>query len=515
MTRSNPRRSFLLGLVGSGALAWPARAQRPAPTGILNVRDFGAAGDGSRLETKALQAAIDACAAGGGGTVYFPPGRYLSGGLILKSHVHLYLESGATLLGSTNLEDYPITRPQIRSYTDNYTERSLIFGEGLEDVGLHGRGTIDGQGSAFKGPYKVRPYLIRLVSCRRVAVTDLTIRDSPMWVQHYLACEDVVIRGITVHSFVNANNDGIDIDCCQRVLISDCNVASGDDAIVLKSTSDRPTRNVVITNCVLSTWCNAFKLGTESNGGFQDIVLSNCTMYDTRLSGIAIEMVDGGVLERVSVSNVTMRDVNNVIFIRLGDRGRPFREGDPRPGVGKLRSVQIRGIEATGASTIGCPISGIPGHYIEDVTIRDVHIVFKGGVKEAPEDVPEHPDRYPEHKMFGLLPAYAFFCRHVRNIRFENVRTSFMEADERPAVVCHDVAGLEMAGCSWAARNVAVRLRGVDGALVSGCRLSGPVPVFLEARESSNVSLIGNALAQAREAYRGEGVFATSNRLGS
>jgi polygalacturonase len=283
--------------------------------------------NGREFDTKAIQAAIDACAAAGGGVVYFPPGRYHSGGLILKSHVHLYLEAGATLLGSVHLEDYPKTIPKIRSYTDNYTERSLIYGEELDNVGLHGPGTIDGRGGAFKGPYKVRPYLIRLVSCRNVAVTELTIRDSPMWVQHYLACDDVLIHGITVHSRANANNDGIDIDCCQRVVISDSNISSGDDAIVLKSTSSRPTRNVAITNCVLSSHCNAFKLGTESNGGFEDITLSNCTMYDTRLSGLAIEMVDGGLLDGVNISNITMRDVKSVLFIRLGDRGRPFEAG--------------------------------------------------------------------------------------------------------------------------------------------------------------------------------------------
>ncbi|MGC8794676.1 MAG: glycoside hydrolase family 28 protein, partial [Bryobacteraceae bacterium] len=417
MSISHARRNFLAGLAGAGAFALPARAQNPAAAGLLNVKSFGAAGDGVRLDTEALQAAIDACAGAGGGTVYFPAGRYHTGGLVLRSHVHLYLDAGATLLGSTRLDDYPVTRPKIRSYTDNYTERSLIFGEDLEDVGLHGPGAIDGRGAAFKGPYRVRPYLIRLVSCRQVAVTGVTLRDSPMWVQHYLACEDVLIDGITVRSHVNANNDGIDIDCCQRVVISDCNISSGDDAIVLKSTSPRPTRHVAVVNCVLSSICNAFKLGTESNGGFEDIVLSNCTMYETRLSGLAIEMVDGGVLDRISVSNVVMRDVNNVLFIRLGDRGRPYEEGGPRPGVGRLRNVQIAGIQATGASNIGCPISGIPGHYVENVSIRDVDIGFTGGVKQAPEDVPEHPDRYPEHKMFGTLPAYGFFCRHVRNLR--------------------------------------------------------------------------------------------------
>jgi hypothetical protein len=512
MTETNLRRSFLLGLTGAGAAALPARAQSVPGAGVFNVVQFGAARSGRDFDTKAIQAAIDACAAAGGGAVYFPPGLYHSGGLLLRSKVHLYLEAGATLLGSTQLDDYPKIIPKIRSYTDNYTERSLIYGEDLDNVGLHGHGVIDGRGAAFKGPYKVRPYMIRLVSCRDVAVTGLTIRDSPMWVQHYLACDDVLIHGITVYSRVNANNDGIDIDCCERVAISDCNISSGDDAIVLKSTMNRPTRSVAITNCVLSSHCNAFKLGTESNGGFEDIVLSNCTMYDTRLSGIAIEMVDGGLLDGVNVSNVSMRDVKSVIFIRLGDRGRPFEEGGPRPGAGKLRNVQIANVKATGAGKVGCAISGIPGHDIENVLIRDVSILAEGGVKETPDDVPEHPEKYPEHQMFGILPAYGFFCRHVRNIRFDGVETSFADPDERPALVCHDVRQLGLAGSTLAARSTVVRLRQVEGALIHGCRVAQPAGLFLEAAGAKGISLIGNDLAQARTTVRDDGVFQSANR---
>lgn len=514
MTSSYLRRDLLLSLAAAGSAAMPGRAQEPSAAAVFNVRSFGAAGDGQRLDTKAIQAAIDACAAAGGGAVYFPAGAYVTGGLILKSGVHLSLDAGATLLGSTRLEDYPVTRPSLRSYTDNYTERSLIYGENLENVGLHGQGTVDGRGAAFKGPYKVRPYLIRLVSCRNVTVTGVVLRDSPMWVQHYLACEDVLIHGITVHSFVNANNDGIDIDCCRRVTISDCKIASGDDAIVLKSTSNRPTSQVTIANCVLSSRCNAFKLGTESNGGFENIVLANCAMYDTRLSGLALEMVDGGVLDGVSVCNVVMRDVKNPLFIRLGDRGRPYEEGGSRPGVGALRNVRIHGVDATGASRIGCAISGIPGHFIENVTIRDVSVVFEGGVDEAPDDVPEHPDRYPEHTMFGVLPAYGLFCRHVRGLRLEGVSTRFLKPDERPALVCHDVREMEVVGCSFAARRLAVRLRDAEGVWIRGCRLPQPVPLFLDAESATDVSLIGNDLSRAREAFRGSGVFAAANRAG-
>ena len=186
------------------------------------------------------------------------------------------------------------------------------------------------------------------------------MRDSPMWVQHYLDCEGVSIRDVTVRSRVNHNNDGIDIDGCRRVRISDCDIWSGDDAIVLKSTFAGPCRDVTVTNCVISSNCNALKLGTESNGGFENIVMSNCTIYDNRLAGIALEMVDGGTLDRVIVSNIVMNKVGAPIFMRLGNRARPYTENGPRPGMGQLSQrhrierrgdrLRAHGLRARGAA---------------------------------------------------------------------------------------------------------------------------------------------------------------------
>ena len=282
------RRRFLkmMGLTGAAAGAAFAQPPRQPASGFLDVRAAGAAGDGTRLDTRAIQGAIDACARAGGGAVRFPPGRYLSGSIFLRSRVTLHLEAGAVLLGSAKLQDYPETVQKFRSYTDNYTAKSLIYAEGVEDIAITGRGAIDGQGAAFEGPYKVRPYTIRIIECRNVFVEGVTMRDSPMWMQHYLACEGVHIRGITVRSRVNRNNDGIDIDCCRNVRISDCDISSGDDALCLKSTATLPCRDVAITNCLISSACNGLKMGTETNGGFENIVISNCTVYDTRLAEI-------------------------------------------------------------------------------------------------------------------------------------------------------------------------------------------------------------------------------------
>ncbi|MBI5085214.1 MAG: hypothetical protein HZB13_11525 [Acidobacteria bacterium] len=404
------------------------------------------ASDGQTLSTKKFQDAIDACGRHGGGTVLIPPGRHLTGTLVLRSNVRLLLEPGAVLLGSTRLADYPVMPGAFRGYTNNYTDKCLIFAEDADNVFIEGRGTIDGQGKAFQGPYKVRPYMIRVINCRNVGVADVTIRDSPMWVQHYLGCEGVAIRGITVRSYVNANNDGIDIDCSSRVRISDCDIASGDDAIVLKSTSSRACRDVAVTNCVLTSACNAFKLGTETNGGFEDIVFSNSTIYDTRLAGIALEMVDGGLMDRVAISNVTLRNTGAPLFVRLGDRARPFVDGGSRQPPGRLRNVTISGVRATGGSRTGCAISGIPGHPIENLTLRDIRLEFLGGGtdEDARRKPEEKADAYPEFKMFGTLPAYGLYCRHVRGLKLHDVEVAVLGKDARPPLVVEDVEGLSV-----------------------------------------------------------------------
>jgi hypothetical protein len=504
------RRSFLrfCSLSGAAALAPGSllAAAAAATDSVFNVRAFGATGQGAKLDTPALQAAIDRCAEAGGGTVYFPAGSYLSGTLFLKSRVTLHLENGAVLLGSKNLADYPPTIPAIRSYTDTYTERSLIYGENLENIALHGRGKIDGQGAAFKGPYKVRPYLLRLVSCRNVSVRDLTLRDSPMWVQHYLACDGVNLDGLTVRSRCNGNNDGIDIDGCQRVRIANCDISSGDDAIVLKSTLDRVCKNVVITNCLLSSDCNAFKLGTESNGGFEDIVVSNCSIYDTSLAGLALELVDGGVLDGVSISNVTMRDTRGAIFIRLGDRARPFKDGMAKPGLGRLRNVHISHVRATGADKTGCSITGLPERAAEEISLQDVHIGLAGGGSEedARRSPPEQRERYPEYNLFGVLPAFGFYCRHVRGLRLSDVSVSAGQPDHRPAVVCEDVEDLELFRCNSAtapAASPVIRFNSVRDAFVHGCRSPREAKVFLrvEAPASREIRLADNDLHGVRK----------------
>jgi hypothetical protein len=472
---------------------------------LYDVREFGAKPDGRTLCTRAIQEAIDQCAESGGGTVYLPPGNLLSGTIYMKSGVTLNLDAGCTLLGSVNLRDYPVTVPGYRSYTDNYTDKSLIYGEKLERIAIMGRGVIDGQGAAFKGPYKVRPYMIRFIECRDVVVADVTIKDSPMWVQHYLACDDVRISGITVKSHVNQNNDGIDVDSCSRVVITGCNVDSGDDAIVLKSTSARPCKDVVVSGCVLRSTCNALKMGTESNGGFQNIVMTGCAIYDTRLAGVALEIVDGGTMDRVVVSDITMTGVGAPLFIRLGNRARPFREDVDKPGLGAMRNVTISNIEAAGANPTGCAISGLPEAKIENLTLSNLRLSFAGGgtAEEAAQPVAENPDKYPEYSMFGRLPAYGLYCRHIDGLKLANVQVQLAGEEKRHALVLDDVKDATVDGLDAPASAGAASLlclTQVQDVLIRGCTPKEGTDVFLKVQgaRTEGVTLVGNDFRRAK-----------------
>lgn len=504
----------------------------------FNILDYGAKGDGVALNTKSIQAAIDACSEAGGGTVWFPAGRYVSGTIYLKSHVTLFLDAGAVLEGSKNLKDYPVTISKIRSYTDNYTDKSLIYAEDLENISIIGRGAVDGNGASFKmeplgndeelrstdgfAYYKSRPFLIRVINCKNVLIRDIKLLNSPMWVQHYMSCEDVNIDGIKVDSRVNDNNDGIDIDGCNRVRISNCDISSGDDAIVLKSTLDEICKNITVTNCVLSSAQNAFKLGTESNGGFGNIVFSNSVIYDTRGDGISLLLVDGGIQSNVSVSNIILNKVGTAIAVRLGNRGRPFIKNMPKANTGSLSNILISNVQAVEIGSTGCSITGIPGYPVENISLENIRITFKGGGTSdlIDREIPEMPDGYPAGDMFGALPAYGFYCRHVKNIRFSNIDLDYKDTEARPAIVCDDINGLELKSIK-AGSNATSPLfwfKNVKNAFVQSCIAPRDLETFLQVSgfESEHITLLGNDLSGAKNPVKPDDnskVFIDNNRL--
>jgi glycosyl hydrolase family 28 len=509
------------------------------PLKKFDVMEFGAAGNGQAKETRAIQQAVDAAHAAGGGTVYFPPGRYLSGTVILKSYVTLYLETGAALLGSTDSLDFPHFRPKFRSFTDGYVSQSLIYAEDQEEIGIAGGGTIDGQGQAFQWKkYGNRPDVIRMVTCRHVTIQDVHLRNSPMWMQHYLGCEFVTIRGLNVINHSTYNNDMIDIDCCRNVTISDCYGNTDDDALTFKSTADHPTENVTVTNCVLGSGCNAIKMGTESNGGFKNISITNCVIdswigkkgfyaLPKGIGGVVLEIVDGGTMENVTISNISIKNVMVPLFLRLANRARKFKPEMETPGKGTYRNVTISNIIATGVDLYGCSITGMPDNPIKGVSLSNLRFEFPGGgtEKHFSRPVPEKEKDYPEAIMFDELPSWGFYVRHAEGIRFNGLDLVLKGGDVRPALIFEDVRDLSIDGFreTRIGKGLAptVILRDVSDAMLRGCRPDAGSPAFLglEGR-ISDVSVMNNDLSRVPEPLRipeemdRSAVFLSGNRTG-
>jgi hypothetical protein len=268
-------------------------------------------------------------------------------------------------------------------------------------------------------------------------------------VSHYLDCENVVINNVTIQSRVNLNNDGIDIDSCQNVRISNCHIDTGDDAICVKATLNKASQNITVNNCVIKTSCAALKLGTESIGDFKNIVMSNCVIHDTEHGGIKLFSVDGARMENVIISNLIMDNVMGPIMMRLGERSRTYHEGQEPKKTGCLKNVLISNVIANITENERCPagicISGIPGNNIEDVTLENINISFPGGCAEKREniEVPENIENYPTFNMFGPLPASAFYIRHTKDITLTNVKIRFSKPDARIPIFCDDVQNLK------------------------------------------------------------------------
>ena len=417
---------------------------------LYDIRDFDAIVGGKDLCTKAIQNAIDRCSEEGGGTVYLPPGTWLTGTVYLESNVTIQLDIGCTLLGSKNKADYG----PIRKLADGgeFSYWAVIAGKGLENIAIRGRGVIDGQGANFRYKNGPRPKNIYLENCRDVLIEGVRLRAAGSWMQHYRNCDRLTIRDIAVFNHVAYNNDGLNIDSCRDVVITGCTIDSDDDAIVLKSLSTKPCENIVISDCIVSSHCNAIKMGTESGGGFQSITVANCTICSPRyskvtygkqrgLAGLALEIVDGGTLDRIAISNITIKGVTVPIFMRLGNRARIYDKDKPKPPVGKFRNVVVSNVIATDCSEIGCSITGLPGHPIENITISNVNLGSDGGgtKEDAARQIPEKPTSYPESTMFGTLPAYGFYCRHVKNLKFRNIRLATSKPDLRHAMAFDDV----------------------------------------------------------------------------
>lgn len=439
---------------------------------LINLLDFGARPDGQTLCTTAIQAAIDRIHELGGGCLRIPAGRYLTGTIRLRSHVHLVLEPGASLIGSHCLPDYAsdivgcIEAPSFN--------RCLIYAENATEIGITGPGSIDGRGDKQTFPpsgdprhVPERPMLIRLVDCENVSFEKVRLLNAASWCCHLVGCLDVWITDTTVDTCLNQNNDGFDLDGCRNVFIRNCKITSGDDSICLKSTRPEPTENVVISGCVITSHTAGIKLGTSSAAGFRNVLVDQCIFQHCRMGVLKLLSVDGGVLEDVHFSNLVMDDVEGPIFLRLGRRGVVFdrpkeivydlnevKDAAPlREGI--LRNCSFRNIRAVvrteDKARAGILLTGVPGASIENILFENIDIRLPGGGSkdDAARILPEDERRYPEQFFFGVPPSSGAFLRHARDLTFRNVRFTLESPDHRTLIIQDDTESVVFEQTAW------------------------------------------------------------------
>jgi hypothetical protein len=459
------------------------------------ITDYGAIADGRSNNAKFIQKAIDEVSAAGGGKVIIPPGNFMTGALLLKSGVNLYVSLGGCLLGSHSTTDYS-------------GSRALISANGQNHVSISGEGIIDGQGQEllvdifrklrngdlkqdslwlYKRPEVGRAMILYFRACTDVNITGVTLKNSSSWVQDYRECDRVIINKITVQSTAYWNNDGLDITDSRNVRITNCFINSSDDALCFKSDNPKSScENIFVDSCTLRSSANGLKFGTSNAGGYRNIKIRNLTIYDTYRSAIALESVDGGFMENIDIQNVNATNTGNAIFIRLGhrnkagavgsvkgiyianvkvqipllkpDQGYPL-EGPPdhlRPGIDKMpvrpSSFHIYGHPFLPYNLIPSSIVGTPGYPVEDVTLENIEISYGGRASkeiayiplEKITTIPENEAGYPDFSMFGELPCWGFYIRHAKGVKLKNVKLSFLEDDFRPALVLDDVKGIDL-----------------------------------------------------------------------
>jgi hypothetical protein len=485
----------------------------------VDVKQYGAAGDGKTMNTTALQKAIDDVHASGGGKVIFPEGLYLSGTIVMKDNVTLHLNKGARLLGSTDVEDYRNLDPFVEGLGIE-VGWALVVAVDAQNIGIEGEGAIDGQGAKLKEQHILkdtrpegkrwgrRPFLVRIVRCNGVTVKDVTLNYAAAWTSHYFQSRNIQIDNVKIVSVGVAHNDGIDIDGCQDMRIKNCDIVSGDDAVVFKTTSSKMgCKNIVVSGMRLKSNQGAIKMGTESMAPFEDIKISNCYIYDTKNGGIKLLTVDGAHLRNVEISNITMSEVRTPMLFRLGSRLSVFRKGqDTQQPTGALENVVIKNVKAKAADSAqlkppsGILITGVPGHYITNLTLENIEIdlLGTGTAENARHVVPEAIDQYPEVKTFGpIIPAYGVWARHVKGLKLKNVTFRLKNNDLRPVFICEDGKDIELSGWNvpeTSGAEAIIRLENVDGAAISKMTVKGSADAFVrvEGTESKNVKLNKN-----------------------
>ncbi len=441
--QASSRRSFLAGVVACATISFVPGIRGQSARRRVSVKDFGAKGDAISLDTAAIQRAIDMCSDTGGGVVWFPPGAYVTGTILMKKNVSLNLSLGATILGSLNPLDYRLLEPFVDG-VGTTRGHALIGCIDVSGVGIFGEGVIDGRGAELQAAAgkipAAKPFLLLCSRSTGIEFSGVKLINSAAWTLHISQCSDVKAIALTIRSVGLANNDGIDIDSSERVRVERCTIETGDDAICLKTTSSIPCRHITVTGCTLTTRCAAFKIGTESAGDFSAIRVSNCYVVKADLGAVKILSVDGANISDVIVENLRVDAADTPIFLRLGDRSRTFRPGIAARAPGTLTNIVIRDVDVKQARRIGILLAGIPGHAISNISLERIAISLVGvPVTEAVPEPPEVSNSYPEVRMFGAnLPAFGIYGRHTRGIKMKHVQIRGIAGDVRPKTVFQD-----------------------------------------------------------------------------
>ncbi|MEJ5053164.1 glycoside hydrolase family 28 protein [Sphingobacterium sp. MYb382] len=438
-----------------------------------NASLFGIRSNGTTLNTGAIQRAVDYISENGGGTLKFYVGRYLTGTIVMKPNVTISLGEGAIILGSTNIYDYNFGTPN----------SALIYANGVENIGIEGKGVIEGQGQALayhvldqmhKGliedpmnydrPRNHRPKAIYFRACKNVKIEGITVKNAADWVQTYDQCEDVLIDGITVDSKAFWNNDGIDIVDCKNFKLLNSYIDAADDAICLKShDATKRCENIEIRNCTARSSANGIKFGTVSAGGYKNIKIINNKVYNTFRSAFTIATPDGAIVEDVLVDSLYAYNTGNALFLRVGARWNKGRQGAiknvtiqnvyaeitaDKPDVGYTYEGPI---EDNPRNISPASILGLVGQPVSNVTLKNIEIhypgdanpnyAFRGVTPKELDAIPEMADAYPEFSQFKELPAWGLYVRHAEGLILDNVKFIAKKGDYRPALVFDDVKG--------------------------------------------------------------------------
>jgi len=451
-----------------------AAVEQPAPV-AKGKQEFILKPDSSQNQAAAIQYAIDACSAQGGGRVVLQPGQYRSGTIILRSGVTLHLEKDAVLLGSSDVADYKPWEMGPGARVNGGIATALVYAEKTDNIALTGEGKIDGSGHTYFGKSENPPdwvkarkpmgtwipgfeakllgnrprALILFVDCKNVRIEVKHVENSPAWTIHLLACEHVVMRGVQLLGALGgANTDGVDLDACSDVLVEDCDIFTGDDAMCLKNTNTkglkRPSRRITVRRCRLRSTTHGFTIGTETQENFEDITFTDSQIdmageYRT-LTGIGLSILDGGTIARLRISNVTVSDSVAPIQIRLGNAGR----GQEKPTPGMLRDIVLEDVTVKRAFGNNM-ILGLKGHPLKNIALRRVSVEFAGPIDPAmimPE-LPEQATEFPATEVWRFLPAYGFYCRDIDGLEMTDMTVTTTVEDKRPALIVKNVSKLK------------------------------------------------------------------------